>query len=496
MAVATAGRLDKFRLFEEIGWLPHEGQQAVLNSVIRNRVLSAGRRFGKSEIGGHELVPEAILTWSLRQRLENAGHRREFWIVGPEYTDAEKEFRVVYNTLKKMDMPFDRPGTYNNPLGGDLHISLFGGLYQVHGKSAKYPDSLVGEGLSGVIMAEAAKLKERVWTKYIRPTLADFQGWSIMCSTPEGKNWFYRAWQAGQDPTRPDWASWRYPSWFNPYVYRHPTDAAAVAEAMRLASNNQKLPTAVTDLIDPEILALLRDLSAETFNQEVGALFTEFVGRVFKEFDEELHVGDFPFDPSWETYAAVDYGFTNPSVWLLIQVGPFDDVRVIGEFYQHGLTVDEFATEIQRRGLAPAGLRTFYPDPASPGDSRALSQHLKVRSKGGTGGELKDRLELIRRALRVPEALRHLPMEHPERIPKLMIDRRCDNLIREMQDYRYPKSAEEAAADGKNAPELPMKKDDHAPEALGRFYAGHFGLSKIDRGGTRIRKASMTRGQR
>lgn len=491
MTEASVGSIDKFALFEQMGWQPHSGQRPILCSGARNRVVAAGRRFGKSETGGSELVPEALLTYGQRTQLEEQGKRREFWIVGPEYSDSEKEFRVVYNRLKKMKVPFDKPGTYNNPWSGDMHISLWGGLYLVTAKSAKYPDSLVGEGLSGVILAEAAKLKERVWTKFLRATLADFGGWSLFTSTPEGKNWFYELWKHGQDPMFEEWASWRMPSWLNPYVYRQPTSAEAVSLATRYIKARQPVPDAVARQVDPEILSLIRDLTPETFNQEVAALFTEFVGRVFKEFDDSFHVGDYPYDPSWETYAGVDYGFTNPSVWLLIQVGPFGDIRVIDELYRAGLTADEFAAEIKTRGLCPDSLIKFYPDPASPGDTKALSKYLRKPFGGGTGGELTTRLEMIRRALRVPKGLQHLPEGHPERIPKLLIDRRCTETIREMNDYRYPKSAEEAAASGKNAPEAPMKKDDHAPEALGRFFAGHFG--RADRGGTRIRNATMRR---
>lgn len=492
MTIATASGIDKEALFEEIGWVPHSGQRPVIRSLVRNRAVAAGRRFGKSEIGGNELVNEAMLTFGMKQMLEDMGKRREFWITGPEYSDAEKEFRVVYNTLKKLEMPFDRPGTYYDAIGGNLHISLWGGIYQVHGKSAKYPDSLVGEGLAGVIMAEAAKLKERVWSKYIRPTLADYRGWALLTSTPEGKNWFYERWKMGQDPARPTWDSWRMPSWRNPHVYRQRTQTKDVQEAMKFRQAGQPLPSALEARIDSEIIELMYDLTPETFNQEIGALFTEFVGRVFKDFDEEVHVGDFPFDPSWETYGAVDYGFTNPNVWLLIQVGPFGEVRVVGEFYRSGQTIDEFAIDVQANGLVPRSLIRFYPDPSSPADSTYLSKTFHANIGGGTGGELNERLDAIRKYLRVPRTLQYLPEGHPERIPKLMVDRRCVNLIREMSEYRYPKSAEEAKQQGRNAPELPMKKDDHAPEALGRFFAGHFGNANIEQA-PRIRKSNMSR---
>lgn len=487
--------LSKWDVFKRLGWRAHRAQREVLASPARIKVVSAGRRFGKSEIGGHELVPEALATFNYSELLRENGKRREFWIVGPEYSDSEKEFRIAYNELKKLEVPFDKPGTYNDPLGGNMHMSLWGGTCQIHAKSAKHPETLVGEGLSGVILAEAAKLKHKVWVKYIRPTLADFGGWCNMVSTPEGKNWYYEAWQNGRNPHMPDWYSVRLPSWRNPYVYRKHTTDEQVAEIQglmrqvigtRYRSASELVQMFALD-IDDEIVSLLDDLTEESFNQEIGADFSEFVGRVFKEFDEDTHVADLDFNPKWATFGATDYGFTNPNVWLLIQLGPWDEVHVLDEVYERGLTPDEFANEIKRRGLSPFGIRGFYPDPEDPGATRTLENILHVRHSGGTGGELNDRINGIREALRrVPG---WLPEDHPESLPTLRINRKCKNLIREMQDYRYPDTKEEA----KNNEEKPMKKDDHTPEALGRFFAGYFGTPTAQGGRTRVHKADIGR---
>lgn len=498
---------------QALRWHPHPIQREVLESVTRNKVLAGGRRVGKSQTGGHVLLPKAFSAFAEKERLEADGMRRQYWVVGPEYSDSEKEFRVLYNGLKRLGVPFDRPGTYNNPHNGDMHISLWGGLFMVDALSAKYPDTLVGEGLSGVVLSEAAKLKPTVFTKYIRPTLADFQGWSFMSSTPEGKNWFYRAWQAGQDPLRPDWSSWRVPSWANPYVYQNMLamgmDADVSIRAMQAVLRKKVIPErlpatdplgnvlrsfGVTDEVweatadkawqnvgrafglDAEIISLMLDLSEELFNQEVAALFNEFVGRVFKEFDEEVHVADFDYDPAWTTYACLDYGFTNPFVWLLVQVDPHrTNIRILDEYYEVGKSTEEAGAEIQARGLAPQSLVRFFPDPAEPDRSKQLAGLLQVPSAGGTGGPLPDRLEWIRRKLRPAEAVAHLPMDHEEWVPQLQIHRRCKDTIREFNSYRYPKSAEEAAEANKELPEAPLKKDDHTPEALGRLMVGLFG---------------------
>lgn len=486
---------DPWVVYEDIGFVPHALQQQCMESDSRNRVIAGGRRGGKSQIGGNELIPEALMTRDMADHLRETNKRREFWIVGPEYSDSEKEFRAAYNGLGKLEVPFDKPGTYYNAHASDMVISLWGGTFMLHGKSAKHPETLVGEGLSGVVMAEAAKLKERVWSKYIRPTLADFGGWALFSSTPEGKNWFYDLWRMGQDPQYLEWASWRFPSWVNPHVYpQGATDAGiAMLRAAQRAKQTITPELMVLAGVDPEIAGLMLDMTEVTFNQEIGALFTEFAGRVFQEFDEEIHVRDLQFErsPSWKTWAAVDYGFTNPNVWLLIQTGPWGEIHVLDEIYEPELTIREFADEIKRRELAPSSLLRFYPDPASPGSSRELSDLLKVSyATTGTGGDLKDRLEGIRAALKPKPA--HLPADHPEKRPDLLINRRCVNTIREFNDYRYPKTIQEAAANGTNAPELPMKKDDHTPEALGRFFAGHFGVRPTAPRHARVRKAKMS----
>lgn len=478
-------------VFRSAGYTPHEGQLPFHSSAARNRVASCGRRFGKSQMGGHELDLEALATKAHLAWLEETGNRREFWIVGPNYSDSEKEFRVHYNSLKRMGAPFDIPGTYNNPHGGDMMISMYKGLYIVKAMSAAHPESLVGEGLSGVIMAEAAKQKESTWSKYLRPTLADFQGWSIFTSTPEGKNWFYDLWNDGQDITNPDWESWRMPSWLNPHVYRKgATDMMIRTLRAALEEGGFNWRQLVERLgIDPEVASLVRDLNDATFDQEIGADFNTLAGRVFSDWDEEVHVADLQYNPAWETYAAVDYGFTNPFVWLLIQIDPFDRVYIIDEFYERGMTIDEIGWELKaRRELTPEGLRRFYPDPASPGDTRALEKHLRIPSGDNTGGELETRLRYIRAALKVRN--RHLPFGDPERMPALIVNRRCKHTIDEFGKYKYP-SKRSTNAEERNNDEKPLKKDDHTPEALGRFYAGHYGSPEDE--GTAVAKVVQAR---
>lgn len=462
-------RMSQAKLFGKVGYAPHSVQREVHSHEAFNRFICvcAGRRTGKSTLGGHRLTQEAFKAYYRQGSLSKTGRRAEFWIVGPEYSDSEKEFRVLWDDLSKLGVPMDKPGSYNNPQSGEMSLSLWDGKFQVHAKSAKYPTSLVGEALEGVIFAEAAKLKQPIWTKYIRPMLADYRGWALFTSTPEGKNWFYDMYMRGQDlQDEPVW-SIRMPSWSNDIVFPLGID-------------------------DPEIADMAKDMSDEKFKQEIGAEFTEFVGRVFKRFSEEEHVGNFAYNPALPVFIAEDSGFTNPSVALFLQVDVWDNIRIIGEYYQSHRTPEEFARDVwedSRLGPMARAATLMYPDPADPGTATTLSQKWRVRSVGGTGGLLNDRLDHIRRALKPHPRLAHLEDGHPDKIPQMMIDKSCKNLIREMNDYRYP----ELKSEVRDPVEVPLKKDDHTPEALGRFFAGHYGNQNVKKPGARQSKARMSR---
>jgi hypothetical protein len=462
--------LSKAKLWEELHYRPNPAQAKMHASRIRHRVNCAGRRTGKSFSGGMECMPWAIQTRMLKPMLDSMGVRAEYWIVGPNYTDSEKEFRVFYNACRRQGMPFDKPGTYYDPKG-NMTVSLWEGAFILTAKSGAHPESLVGEGLHGVVMSEAAKLRESVWQRFIRPTLADFVGESIWNTTPEGKNWFKGIYDLGQDPNEREWASWRHPSWVNNHVFRKrttPEDVATMKEILKRSDHNPAELEALN--VDPEIIAMARDLTPEAFSQEVEASFSEHVGRVFKGWDEDYHIADLAYNPEWPLFIATDYGYTDPNVALFVQPGFHGEINVIAEYYRTHRTDDEFASDVLndgRLGYLVSKARAIYPDPADPGASQTLSKAWRVPVAGGTGGRLKGRREAIEHALRFRHP--HLPWGDPQRVPFLRFDRTCTMARYEMDAWRWP-DKRRASTTG---PEEPEDKDNHVPEALGRFFAGH-----------------------
>jgi len=428
-------RKDKW--FEQTGYTPHEGQAAVHYDNTRNRVLSNGRRWGKSMLGGKEIEGLAFIkNWR--------GEPMRGWIIGPEYTDAEKEFRIVYDTFKKLGIDQISTKFLSNTENGNMHIATNWG-FDLQCRSARHPESLVGEGLDFVLLAEAGRHRRRTFTEYVRPALSDKRGISIMSGVPEDaseQSLLYWGYYRGLDITKTQWKSWRMPSWTNTVVF----------------------PGGRTD---PEILEAEDDLTEDEFRRQYGGEFILRRGRVMKEWDDEVHIRKIEYNRDWPLYAAVDFGYTNDWVWLWIQEDPMThNVYVIGEHrFKLRDTEDIARTEILPHVLTQ---KLVAIDPAAPDDAAILRRVLGVPTKGNTGGEIKIRLQLIRSALKQrPESL---PDGHPEKQAGLLIDPSCHRLIWEMREgYRWP----ETHNDMRNNSEIPMDNDNHGPEALGRFFKGH-----------------------
>jgi hypothetical protein len=90
------------------------------------------------------------------------------------------------------------------------------------------PDMARGRKYARAIVDEAAIAPQLDYAiEYvIRPTLADLIGDLWMLSSTKGRNYFWRAFQWGQDPSMDDWASWKMPTIENPYIAPDEIEAA------------------------------------------------------------------------------------------------------------------------------------------------------------------------------------------------------------------------------------------------------------------------------
>lgn len=432
----TTGRervVDKAAYFSTIGYTPHKLQKLFHESKARFRVPVCGRRFGKSAMAARDLEPQLFQP------------NQRFWIVGPTYDLGEKEFRYIWQDLiinQKLGRDKRVKKAYNKR-SGDMYIE-FPWQTRLEVRSATHPESLVGDSLNGVIMSEAAKHSVDTWERYIRAALADHRGWATFPTTPEGQNWLYDLWLYGRDDRFiNEYASWRFPSWSNPYVYpggRH----------------------------DPEILLIERTTTPEWFEQEIAADFTAFVGKIFGEFDPNIHVKNHKFRPELPNYICFDWGFVNPLVAIEFQVDGMENIYVWREHYQAYKTLDEHVRLMKNREQ-PVGyhLDAGFGDAEDQQATAYMSQHLvPTLSMDEAKRNWRQGVDLIKTFLKkYPTGDNDedgLPLEET----KLYIDPSCTNLIREIGGYRTRENVSAKQRESGKASAVDGRVDDHAVDAL------------------------------
>jgi phage terminase large subunit-like protein len=89
---------------------------------------------------------------------------------------------------------------------------------KIHIRSGENPDTLRGLKLYFAVIDEAAFVKEEIFTKIIRPALADLRGEAVIVSTPDGRNHFYEWFKLGQEGSNPEWKSWHFTTKDNPTI--------------------------------------------------------------------------------------------------------------------------------------------------------------------------------------------------------------------------------------------------------------------------------------
>src|ERR1051326_5611667 len=429
MEAAKLYKIDKWKYFDLIGYKPHPKQALFHKSDVRFKVPVCGRRFGKTAMGARDLEPVLMTP------------NRRVWIVGPTYDLGEKEFRVIWHDMI-IKLGLGKEKTVKRSYAkkqGDLSIEFPWGT-RLEVRSADRPENLVGEGLDYVIMSEAAKHTQETWDRFIRPALTDRKGSATFSTTPEGQNWIYRLWKMGRDPNEPDFASWQFPSWDNPYVYP--------------GGRN-----------DPEILLTERTTPAEVFRQEYAADFTSFSGRIYSDFDEQTHVQHVQFNPLLPNYIAFDWGFVDAMAAIEFQVDSMQRVRIWREHYKTRMRLKDYLAELKARPQ-PEGYRLdlWFGDAADPEAVISVSEDFSpCYADPLSKTNWREGIELVQGFLKLQETGEMDEYGTPEYEPWLLVDHSCANLIREFNNYR---AMEPPKGKDRNAREAAVDYDNHALDAL------------------------------
>lgn len=202
-------------------------------------------------------------------------------------------------------------------------------------------------------------------------------------------------------------------------------------------------------------------LSGVFYKRNYLGLWCLAEGSIFEFFDKSVHVIDRPKAAAEYFIAGIDYGLNNPFACVLIGVST-------GKYTQTGKVLwveDEFFWDQKKQGrqktvselaedvvkfLEPYNVRHIYVDPSALPIKRDLQKmHIPTID---ANNDVLDGIGLMTSEMRKGN---------------LFVLSKCTNLIREIESYVWDSNA------AKKGWDQPIKKDDHAVDALRYAIASH-----------------------
>ena len=391
----------QMNLYEKMGFQTGSPQQDAFLTDWQHRyqVVVCPRRSSKSYTAAKKAIPIVL---GRETNPDGTPKPTRTWIVGPTYELAEKEFRYIWEdlvtTLPKLGLP--KPAVVrDSKKAGDLYIRT-AWRSEISAKSADKPQSLLGEAVDLVIMAEAAQFPTaEVWERFLEPSLSTTRGFALFPTTPNASaQWLYDLWMKGLDTNEPMVASYSWPVTANP-------------------------------VFPPEELEERRRFYGETspvFREQYLGEWVFYSGTVYGgDFNPQRNVVPLYSIPDQNrVIRAIDFGYRDPFVCKWYHVTQDGGLDCFREYYLSGKTLDVHAKTIN---ALTDGRPVYYTvaDSSEPGLIESLRRHgipcLQANRDRRAG------------RLAVGEAYRTGHLRYMEG--------RCPNTLRELSFYRWDEAA-------------------------------------------------------
>jgi hypothetical protein len=422
--------IDKFKLFDMLGYqIKSPEVRRFHESTARKKMVIAAARSGKSYSAAMDVLTTILMP------------NTRVWVVGPNYTLAEKEFRYIHEMLvinrHKLGLP--KPVTcYTAARTGQLFIKFPWGSI-VEGKTAERPDALLGEAIDGVIYSEASQLSRSIRERYVEPRTITKQGWEIFPTTPNASaEWLHELDIIGQSGEYEGFESFHWDVLANP-VY--PEEEFERAKKFYGADS-------------------------PVFREQYLGEWVFYGGLVYSTFREDLHVIE-PFDipKSWKRIPGIDFGHRDPFVCLSAAMGPEGEIYIYREYYdKEGRSMREYADRIKESAVGEDYILGVA-DPESPQSIEDLNFE-GVAVQKANNDRRAGRMRVLEFLLPTedgvcPYPLRDLPARHARSTwPRMYIFNTCKETIREFKHYRWSEGK------SKEGDKERTEGDDHAMDVV------------------------------
>lgn len=326
------------------GWAPRDYQlpaQAAFERGIRRLALAWHRRAGKDDFALHNTACKAH---------ERVG---SYWHMLPLANQARKAIWDAVNPhtgRRRIDEAFPlelRRRTREQDMFIEFKV---GSTWQVFGSDNF--QSGIGSPPIGVVFSEYAMADPDAWA-YIRPILAENDGWAMFISTFRGRNHFHRMVE---------------------YAIAHPEEWFG-----------QILPASVSKAIKPEVIEReRREIAAERGDKEADAIIAQeyecdvdaalpgaYYGEHMSVAQKEGRIGDFPWLSNLPVGIASDLGHNDQTVLWFYQQLPNGRVRIIDVIAGSNVAIDVYARAINR--LPYNVVDTIWPHDGEHGNIRDVN---------------------------------------------------------------------------------------------------------------------------
>ncbi len=321
--------------------------------------------------------------------------------------------------------------------------SADGGISNVIFRGLEDPDKHRSLNLNAAYIDEASQVSEEAFT-LLQSRLRGKHYRKILCTTnPNGHSWLYRYWikkDFGNENAKRQFFSVHAPS-----------------------TENLHLP-------EGYVQNMLDSWSDERIKREVMGSWDAFQGQIYTEFERSKHViKPFVVPKEWTRFVGLDHGYRNPAAALWCAMDYDGNVFVYREFYQNEWIIEEIVKG--RKGIGPGLVQLtasekidgVWVDPstkANRGKDSDFTTYLEYFPRDWSlipaNNEVANGIDRVKQLLK-PQG--------PKNEPRLFFFDSCVNVIEQMAQYRYEEltPGQEMA---KNIKESPVKKDDHAVDAL------------------------------
>jgi PBSX family phage terminase large subunit len=208
------------------------------------------------------------------------------------------------------------------------------------------------------------------------------------------------------------------------------------------------------------IESLLNNYNDIWVNRYVYGSWDAFEGQIYPDFEPSVHVvNNFTPDPSWRRFIAIDHGRTNPTAVLWGAVDQDDSLWIYREHYEAGQDVEYHIRSIKSH-QNEGQFETYLIDPSTGAGKKNDPETIgnRYRQMGipvvGANNDVQGGIDKVTQYFK---------------LNKIKITQSCESLRRELVNYQWEQPS--ASRMDLNAPEKPLKKDDHSCDAL-RYMIG------------------------